>query len=190
MPSSSCFWVPEEHSRRWGQTFPFPSPPVWWKLGVGATEPGLGVKFLAAVWVGKATALRSAVTDEGRLSQALLRLQELQRVSGYPKTGTRGEQEALQGAQAAVPQTQALGAFDPSLPAELNVHQLSTGSAGACGSAKIPPESPLGSGVRFVTEQKKGRAQLTEVTGCLLCTTGSRADTQTAEGAVKPILPI
>uniref|UniRef100_A0A669QJR9 ribonuclease H n=1 Tax=Phasianus colchicus TaxID=9054 RepID=A0A669QJR9_PHACC len=115
--------------------------------------PGLSVKFLGVVWSGKTRVLPSAVIDEVQafpVPTSSKQLQEFLGILGYwcsfkpqlaqllrplyrlTKKGQlwdwgRTEQDAFQQAKLAVEQAQALGIFDPTLPAELDVRVTQDG---------------------------------------------------------------
>ncbi|XP_052553514.1 uncharacterized protein LOC128087697 [Tympanuchus pallidicinctus] len=110
--------------------------------------PGLSVKFLGVVWSGKTKVLPSAVIDKVQVfpvPTTSKQLQEFLGILGYwrsfiphlaqllrplyrlTKKGQlwdwgKTKQDAFQQAKLAVKQAQALGIFDPTLPAELDVH--------------------------------------------------------------------
>jgi len=65
----------------------------------------------------------------------------------------RMKQDIFQQAKLAVKQAQALDIFDPTLPAELDIHVTQDGFAGACGNTRVLFEPPLDSGLRSGTEQ-------------------------------------
>ena len=111
---------------------------------------GLSAKFLGVVWSGKAKVLPSAVIDKvqafpvpttskqlqeflgilgywrsfiphlAQLLRPLYRLTKKEQLWDWGKT----EQDAFQQVKLAVKQAQALGIFDPTPPAELDVHVI------------------------------------------------------------------
>lgn len=67
------------------------------------------------------------------------------------------EQETFQQETITVKQAQALSIFEPTFPAELDVHVTQEEFGwGFYGSARVPFEFQSGSGHRFGMEQKKG----------------------------------
>ena len=115
--------------------------------------PGLSVKFLGVVWSGKTKVLPSAVIDKVQafpVPTTPKQLQEFLGILGYwrsfiphlaqllrplyrlTKKGQlwdwgRTEQDAFQQVKLVVNQAQALGIFDPTLPAELDIHVTQDG---------------------------------------------------------------
>ena len=65
------------------------------------------------------------------------------------------EQDAFQQVKVAVKQAQALGAFDPTLPAELDVHITQDGFGWGLWQLQSSVRTPLYSGLRSGTELKK-----------------------------------
>ena len=180
--------------------------------------PGLSVRFLGVVWSGKTKVLPSAVIDKVQAFPVPTTSKQLQKflgVLGYRRSfiphlaqllrplsrlTKKGqlwdwgetEQDAFQQAKVAVKQAQALGLFDPTLPAELDVHITQDGFG--CGLWQQRPSSvwtPIGfwSRVWHGAEERYSRIekQLLAADSALQAV---EPITQTAEVIVKTTLPI
>lgn len=131
---------------------------------------GLSVKFLGVVWSGKTKVLPNAVIDKVQafpvpttpkqlqgflgilgywrsfiphLAQLLRLLYRLTKKGQLWDWG-RTEQDAFQQAKLAVKQAQALGIFDPTLLAELDVHVTQDGFGRGLWQCHNPVRTPIG----------------------------------------------
>uniref|UniRef100_A0A669QJJ3 ribonuclease H n=1 Tax=Phasianus colchicus TaxID=9054 RepID=A0A669QJJ3_PHACC len=179
--------------------------------------PGLSVKFLGVVWSGKTKVLPSAVICKVQafpVPTTSKQLQEFLGILGYwrsfiphlvqllrplyrlTKKGQlwdwgKTEQDAFQQAKLAVKQAQALGIFDPTLPAELDVHVTQDGFGCDLWQCQSSVWTPIGfwSQVWHGEEERYSMIEK-QLLAAYSALQAVEPITQTAEVIVKTTLPI